>query len=182
MCTLSLATPLCYTKGTAIPCVLVIESPNAQDLDLLSSPKAVDIRLQRCVTYSSIPPSLRTHAVRKDWNSSVDFPSAATFWPGPPCENPHQRQLDGEIQLSPHLKPSCAIMHFSITYNVVMFPFEDLAFESSDRNILLSEKVEIGTLFAEGPKPKVYSAPQFTNSSSKLARFTPTGVSMDFAS
>lgn len=106
---------LCYTKGTAIPCVLFVESPDAQALDILSSPKAVDVRLQRCVTYSSIPPSQRTHAVRKEWNTSFDFPSSATFWPGPPCENPHQRQLDGEIQLSPHLKPSCAIMHFSIT-------------------------------------------------------------------
>ncbi|KZP31767.1 hypothetical protein FIBSPDRAFT_813420 [Athelia psychrophila] len=173
VCTLALATPLCYTKGTAIPCVLFVESPDAQALDILSSPKAVDVRLQRCVTYSSIPPSQRTHAVRKEWNTSFDFPSSATFWPGPPCENPHQRQLDGEIQLSPHLKPSCAIMHFSITYNVVMFPFDAVGLGSSDKSLLLTEQVDIGTLFAEGPKVKVYSTPKYADSSSKFAQFNP---------
>lgn len=54
-----------------------------------------------------------------------------------------------------------------------MFPFEAVALGSSDRTLLLTEKVDIGTLFAEGPKAKVYSTPKYADSSSKLARFNP---------
>lgn len=54
-----------------------------------------------------------------------------------------------------------------------MFPFEAVTLGSSDRTLLLTEKVDIGTLFAEGPKAKVYSTPKYADSSSKLARFNP---------
>lgn len=54
-----------------------------------------------------------------------------------------------------------------------MMPFEAVTLDSSERSTLLTEKVDIGTLFAEGPKVKVYSTPKYSDSSSKLARFNP---------
>jgi len=178
-CTLSLAKPLCYTRGTTIPCVMVIESSDEQALDLLSSPRAAVVRLQRRVTYSTEAETPRTHIAGKEYRAAVDYPGTAVFWPGPAC-NGKGRRLDGEIQLSKHLKPSSKLMHFSITYNVMVFPFEAIAFYSANKGPLLTEKVEIGTLYAQGPRPKAYSPPTYSDSSSKGSRFT-IGGSSDFA-
>jgi hypothetical protein len=41
------------------------------------------------------------------------------FWPGPACDEYNGRRLDGEIQLPKHLKPSSALMHFSITVSTI---------------------------------------------------------------
>jgi hypothetical protein len=44
------------------------------------------------------------------------------FWPGPTGDEGNCRRLDGEIQLSKHLKPSSAMMHFSITVSIFFRP------------------------------------------------------------
>lgn len=54
-----------------------------------------------------------------------------------------------------------------------MFPFDAVGLGSSDKSLLLTEQVDIGTLFAEGPKVKVYSTPKYADSSSKFAQFNP---------
>jgi len=46
------------------------------------------------------------------------------LWPGPAGDEGNCRRLDGEIQLSKHLKPSSAMMHFSITVRI-FFSFFD---------------------------------------------------------
>lgn len=173
-CTLSLAKPLCYTRGTAIPCVMIIETPDEQALDLLSSPRAVVVRLQRRVTYNASPTTVHTqaHTAGRGWQAAVDYPSTAVFWPGPAYDEGKGRRLDGEIQLSKYLKPSSALMHFSITYNVMVFPFEAIAFNSADKDPLLTEKVQIGTLYAQGPRAKAYSPPTYCDPSSKSSGFT----------
>src|ERR1700690_3913014 len=48
---LALATPLCYTIGSVIPCHLSIACPDTQALALLSTPKAIVLLLQRQVSY-----------------------------------------------------------------------------------------------------------------------------------
>jgi hypothetical protein len=62
----------------------------------------------------------------------------------------------------------------------MVFPFEAIAFYSANKGPLLTEKVEIGTLYAQGPRPKAYSPPTYSDSSSKGSRFT-IGGSSDFA-
>lgn len=51
-CTLSLAKPLCYARGTVIPCHLTITSVDMNALDLLAVPKSAPlVRLMRRVRY-----------------------------------------------------------------------------------------------------------------------------------
>ena len=96
---------------------MIIETPDEQALDLLSSPRAVVVRLQRRVTYNASPTTVHTqaHTAGRGWQAAVDYPSTAVFWPGPAYDEGKGRRLDGEIQLSKYLKPSSALMHFSIT-------------------------------------------------------------------
>jgi hypothetical protein len=101
---------------------MVIESSDEQALDLLSSPRAAVVRLQRRVTYSTEAETPRTHIAGKEYRAAVDYPGTAVFWPGPAC-NGKGRRLDGEIQLSKHLKPSSKLMHFSITVSACHTPF-----------------------------------------------------------
>jgi hypothetical protein len=114
---------LCYTRGTAIPCVMIIETPDKQALDLLSSPRAVVVRLQRLVTYSAGAATHHTHAAGIGYRAAVDYPATAVFWAGPACDEDKDRRLDGEIQLPKNLKPSSAFLHFSITVGVISFQF-----------------------------------------------------------
>jgi hypothetical protein len=102
---------------------MIIETPDEQALDLLSSPRAVVVRLQRRVTYSAGAETLThcTHAAGKEWQAAIDYPGTAVFWPGPICDQGKGRRLDGEIQLSKHLKPSSALLQFSITVSAT-FP------------------------------------------------------------
>ncbi|KAH8117977.1 hypothetical protein DFH11DRAFT_1541234 [Phellopilus nigrolimitatus] len=48
-CTLALAKPLCYTRGSAIPCVLALESADAQIAELLANAHAPAVQLCRHV-------------------------------------------------------------------------------------------------------------------------------------
>jgi len=149
---------------------MIIETADAQALDLLSSPHAVVVRLQRRVTFSPDATTHLTHAAGTGLQAAVDYPGTAVFWPGPVYDGGKGRRLDGEIQLSKNLKPSSGVMHFSITYHVIVFPFEAIAFDSADKDPLLIEKVEIGTLYAHGPRVKVYSPPTYSDPSSRGSR------------
>lgn len=107
---------------------MVIESSDEQALDLLSSPRAAVVRLQRRVACSTEAETHRTHIAGKGWRAAVDYPGTAVFWPGPTGDEGTGRRLDGEIQLSKHLKPSSALMHFSITVSACHTPFFNLCF------------------------------------------------------
>ncbi|KAF5339261.1 hypothetical protein D9758_013309 [Tetrapyrgos nigripes] len=77
------------------------------------------------------------------------------------------RVLKGEIHLQNDLKPSTAIDE----YSVVLFPpdingfqFDSSSSSSQKGDILLSQPVEITTAFALGPRPRMYSPPQYESS------------------
>lgn len=72
-CTLSLAKPLCYARGTVIPCHLTITSGDMNALDLLAVPKSAPlVRLMRHVRYrqdsSAGPDSLEPTARSSSFN------------------------------------------------------------------------------------------------------------------
>lgn len=99
---------------------MTIETPDEQALDLLSSPRAIVVRLQRCVAYTAGEASHHNSRAGVRWEEAIDYPASSVWWPKP--DGNGQRRLDGEIQLSRHLKPSSAIMHFSITVSVTLSP------------------------------------------------------------
>ncbi|KAJ6576648.1 hypothetical protein DFH09DRAFT_1361547 [Mycena vulgaris] len=172
-CKLSLATPLCYTRGTTIPCALVVECNDPEALELLTSPDAPVLRLRRNVRFHTgekaaahfgdVPNKLV-------WKEELDHSESATWWPAADraletdstdtvAISAFRRMLKGEIHLKPDLIASSSIAHFRIEYSVVLFPFDSPGYNSLDSDPLIIEPVEIASEYAIGPRPLNYSSP-----------------------
>ncbi|KAJ7455296.1 hypothetical protein B0H11DRAFT_2067547 [Mycena galericulata] len=173
-CKLSLATPLCYTRGTTIPCALVIECGDPQALDILTVPDAVVLRLRgkTAAHFGDVPTKLL-------WKEDLDHSELASWWPAADhaLENDSteaiaistfRRMLKGEIHLKPDLITSSSIIHFRIevckfsihrTDFTLLFPFDAPGYESLDTEPLIIEPVEIASEYASGPRPLTYSSP-----------------------
>lgn len=91
---------------------MVLETKDLQALDLLSSPKAVVMRLRR---------RLRTHAdTRKTvdsigWKDAIEHSQLAAWWPSTedtPDDSSCRCQINGELHLPIDLKPTSAMAHF----------------------------------------------------------------------
>ncbi|KAJ7650108.1 hypothetical protein FB45DRAFT_886947 [Roridomyces roridus] len=154
-CNLSLATPLCYTRGTTIPCAIVIESSDPHTLDLLSFPDSIALRLRRNVRFHSGEknPTHYTELAKLVWKEELDHSELASWRPAAEkvldsdaiAMYAHRRTLKGEIHLRSDLIPSAAMAHFRIEYSVVLFPFDAPDYESLDGEPLIMEPVEIAS-------------------------------------
>ncbi|TRM56673.1 hypothetical protein BD626DRAFT_587151 [Schizophyllum amplum] len=142
-CSFSIAQPLCYTRGSVIPCALILEAHDASALDLLSSPTAIVARLRRRLRYKS---DIGRALDEDGWQESTSVYETASWWPreGAP-QHTYRRCMDGEIHLKEDLKPSTSLAHWQIEYEVVLFPFDVLSFASRDAGPLLVQPVEIAT-------------------------------------
>ncbi|KIM40544.1 hypothetical protein M413DRAFT_445987 [Hebeloma cylindrosporum] len=161
-CTLSLARPLCYARGTVLPCSLTLESRESRVLDLLSNSNAIVLSLRRRVRFYN-----KTCSSRQDvaWNESVEDMGRAVWWPSTDARSDADiRHLEGEIKLAKDLRPTSEMGHFSISYAVVLCPFTATGF-SSDSAALLSEPVDIATFHAKGPRTNAYAPPAYDSSS-----------------
>ncbi|KAJ7244091.1 hypothetical protein C8J57DRAFT_1191615 [Mycena rebaudengoi] len=151
-CTLALAKPLCYTRSSSIPCALTIETASAQALDVLASPTAALVYLERHTTST-------THGTsRSDANALVC--GQAVFWAsteGAAAETSLRRQLMGEIHLRPTLQPSTDVVDFLIEYTVLVFPFQATGFKPHRYAPLLRQKVNIVARYASGPRAITYT-------------------------
>ncbi|KAF8206139.1 hypothetical protein K438DRAFT_1668921 [Mycena galopus ATCC 62051] len=173
-CHFALAKPLCYTRGSPIPCAITLSSRDTQALDLLSAPRAISVHLRR-----RLKPLLSASQRNGIFDANADLsadPSesmaAATWWPSlsgaseeialGPSRRMSRRRLDGEIQIPASLKPSCKIAHFAVEYTVELLPFKATAFTSADNKPLLKQGVEIVTMFPSNcPRPRAYAPPQY---------------------
>ncbi|KAI0634594.1 hypothetical protein C8Q77DRAFT_768334 [Trametes polyzona] len=172
-CTLALAKPLCYTRGSVIPCLLTIETTDPQALDLLSAPRTPVVRLLRRIsTQDATAGSAGAKTLaRLDYEVTVQEVTAAVWWTDshsrdPRC--PQRRVLHGEIHLSAGLKPSCRLGKFELSYSVAVYPPRAVAFApyGSAEAVLQQEPVVIGTVYAAGPRPRVHSPPGYDDASS----------------
>ncbi|KAJ6507886.1 hypothetical protein C8R47DRAFT_60617 [Mycena vitilis] len=168
-CHFSLAKPLSYTRGSPIPCVITLSSPDTQALDLLSAPRALSVYLRRRLK-PVLPASKRNGIFDANADLSADPAEnivAAAWWPSLEGCGGHSpristRRLDGEIQLPATLKPSCRIAHFAVEYTVEVLPFKAPAFVSADSEPLLRQGVEVVTMYASNcPRPRAYAPPQY---------------------
>ncbi|KAL1740289.1 hypothetical protein HDZ31DRAFT_68080 [Schizophyllum fasciatum] len=162
-CSLSLAKPLCYTRGSVIPCTIVLESHDIAALDLLSSPTAPAARLRRRLRYkSNIGRLLDDDDGDTGWQDSTTVYDLASWWPreGAP-QHAYRRCLDGEIHLKEDLRPTTAFAHWRVEYEVVLFPFDVLSFVGRERDPLVVQPVEIATTYGPGPRPRVFTAPAY---------------------
>ncbi|KAJ6520896.1 hypothetical protein DFH09DRAFT_1331546 [Mycena vulgaris] len=142
-CVLSLAKPLSFTRGSVIPCSLTYLCDDSQALNLICTPATTNVCLHRQVTFRQAPVAAE-YCVR----DTID---------------------DGVLEISPRrlihlpksLKPSSAVSHFSVSYFVVMLPFQVTGFSSQDAKPALKQEVQIATMFPKGPKPRIYSPPHY---------------------
>ncbi|KAJ3852567.1 hypothetical protein EV368DRAFT_82394 [Lentinula lateritia] len=156
-CTLSLASPLSYARGSVIPLHLAIQSDDVQTLESLFPPRAIICRLRRTLRYheenKAVDPKLR-----KD---EFEHSELATWWPlvesSRPEKETFKRTLSGEIVLSPDLMPTTFIGRFQLEYSVVLFPFDANNFQPGSNNMLVDCAVEIATNLPPGPRPRIYS-------------------------
>ncbi|KAF5391526.1 hypothetical protein D9757_002502 [Collybiopsis confluens] len=161
-CTLSLALPLTYTRGSVIPLNLTIQCRNLGALEALSSPNSIVCRLRRTVRYLSAEDlrEINTDEKRLGKFQHDHFDLASWWTPSAQLSEKEtfRRNLCGEIVLPPNLKPTTFIGRFRLEYSVVLFSFDSVGFEpSGDQNILLTHPVQIATAFAPGPLPKSYA-------------------------
>ncbi|KAG6862470.1 hypothetical protein C0995_000016 [Termitomyces sp. Mi166 len=161
-CLLSLAKPLSYTRGSTLPCFLTLQSADEDILHLFATPSAPVLKLQRCVRFLS-KTSLPVENMRGPWHETIEDIGSAVWWSSAGTDDqPSVRHLEGEIKLGKDLRPTTSIGHFSISYHVVLRPF-DVPYSTSEDRSLLSEPVEITTMHAHGPRPQAYSPPAYTS-------------------
>jgi hypothetical protein len=157
-CTLSLAKPLCYARGTVLPCFLTLESREPLVLDMLAAPTSIVLSLRRRVRFYN-----KSNSSRRDvaWNETVEDMGTATWWPSTDARSDSTtHHLEGEIRLAKDLRPTSEMGHFSISYAAILCPFTAVGY-SSDSAALLSEPVEIATMHAKGPRTNAYSPPAY---------------------
>ncbi|KAG7089397.1 hypothetical protein E1B28_011085 [Marasmius oreades] len=178
VCHLSLAKPLCYTRGSVIPLSLLLSSADSQALDLFSVRPAIDVRLRRqvhcrheLVRAEINRPIGMLGFTKKTKNQSSEDSALAVWWLSPEgCREAGDglvsRRMHGELSLPTSLKPSCEISHFRICYTVALFPFDTPGFQVSSldqTNInlepLLEQQVNIATVLPRGPRPISYAPP-----------------------
>ncbi|KAK7016287.1 hypothetical protein R3P38DRAFT_3203434 [Favolaschia claudopus] len=157
ICKLSLALPLCYTRGTSIPCAIVIECEDPQALELLTAPEAIVLRMRRSVRFHTGEKAAAHFGdipTKLVWKEELDHSELASWWPAADraletdstetiAVNPFQRMLRGEIHLRPDLTTSSAIEYFRIEYSVVLFPFDAPGFESLDSDPLVIQPLSV---------------------------------------
>lgn len=157
-CILSLAKPLSYTRGSVIPLHLTLEGSDKNSLDAFSMPSSIVVNLRRRVRYYHANSSARQHVA---WNDADEDLGTAIWWPSHDGRSDHfTRHMEGEIRLAKDLRPTSAMGHYSLSYSVVLCPF-DIPNFSSDSAPLLAEPVDIVTLHGKGPRPVAYSPPAY---------------------
>lgn len=157
-CSLSLANPLCYTRGYTIPCFLKLSSRDSQALDWVANPSSIQVGLRRTVKYYIAATFGRTDVAWKEYSKDICF---ATWRPSRTLQgDTNTFYLEGEIRLPKDLKPSSKMGRFSISYSVDLYPFDLTGFQGSeDVDFLLSEPVEIVTMRAKASQHALYCPP-----------------------
>jgi hypothetical protein len=93
---------------------MVIETDDLQALDLLSSPKAIVVRLRCCVKHhADAEKPIDSYA----WKDSTDHSQLAAWWAsseGATDKSRPTRHINGELHLPIDLKPTSAMAHFRI--------------------------------------------------------------------
>jgi len=97
-----------------------LESPDEQALDLLSSPKAIVLRLRRRIRSHWNPEKTLESSA---WKDAIDHSQLATWWPSTEAPDIRGvRYINGELHLKPDANPSSAMAHFRIEVKQI-FPF-----------------------------------------------------------
>lgn len=177
-CTLALALPLSYTRGSVIPCILTLESTDAQALDLLSNPNNPIVHLRRKLNSRVGMDNVGTTIPDGTRDSHLPL-SKACWWPpeersdvpeGEVKATLHKRTLNGEIKVPSEVKPSFTFGKFTLKYFVEIHPFEAAGFVPATESRLFRTEVEVTTEYARGPRPRAYLPPCYDESGARSTK------------
>ncbi|KAF8884615.1 hypothetical protein BD779DRAFT_1442937 [Infundibulicybe gibba] len=161
-CTLSLARPLCYTRGAIIPCHLTVRATLPQDLDLLVKPDTIVAHLRRRVRFhQDTAGTMKRHSITPLTVGDVQDLTFGVWWPrheGLSSQETYQREMHGEIHLPGDLQPSCDFPSLSIEYYIVILPFDSPYFLAERSQVVISQPIRIATVHAPGPTPEPISS------------------------
>ncbi|KIY66486.1 hypothetical protein CYLTODRAFT_377683 [Cylindrobasidium torrendii FP15055 ss-10] len=182
-CTLWLARPLSYTRGSVIPCMLSISSSNHDVLSRLN-PALISLRLRQTLTvypsniqnsvYQQRPAmdtvvdvrkeavsmgSARYHETQGRWKDTAQDVGTAVWWPVHREPDDDRMHFEGEVKLHPQLRPTSQMGNYRIRYSVVLMPIEHpkFTYKGDLREPLLEVGVDIVTMYAPGPRPRAYA-------------------------
>jgi len=165
--TFALATPLCYTRGSVIPCHLTVRCDDKQALDLFSSEGAAVVRMRRKVDFrwprsvagvnesggtlpsaeERIPLSIAVWKLAQE-GFTEDVPGS-------------QRELYGELNLPRYLVPSFKFGDFQVKHVVDIHPFDVTGFVPDSGDRLFRTEIAIASAFADGLRPRAYLPPGY---------------------
>ncbi|EMD36827.1 hypothetical protein CERSUDRAFT_83847 [Gelatoporia subvermispora B] len=169
-CTLSLAQPLCYTRGSVIPCLMDLQTDDLQALHILADSRAPVVRLLRQVSMGVSTASSMSGKVSAGvaFQPAIQDTRQAVWWPSSRNSRSNVRRLEGEILLNPALKPSCRMGEFELSYSVGVYPLKAVAFTAQDASdhLLQSVPVTIATAYPPGPRARIHSPPDYDDFSS----------------
>ncbi|PPQ94799.1 hypothetical protein CVT25_007436 [Psilocybe cyanescens] len=116
---LYLAKPLCYTRGTVIPCYLMISSHDSRSLEILADPQLQYVRLTRRIRYFDEPAKcVEQYLQGKEPTTleEVEEAELAAWWVPPKdvLQEPYLKRLEGEIHLAKELTPSSNFLPLSV--------------------------------------------------------------------
>jgi len=162
-CTLLIAQPLSFARGSPIPLFLTITSEDEQALDLLAAPGAMKLYLLRSrvlgadATEETVS---RSDHVLRERVGIASFWSSSDSGSAPPKG---YRKMQGELHINSALKSSFVFPGFSLRYNLAMFPPQAPGFscKAASDEPLLTEAVNIASSEAVGIAARSYAPPGY---------------------
>ncbi|KAF5329050.1 hypothetical protein D9611_013871 [Ephemerocybe angulata] len=180
-CTIYIANPTTYTRGTVIPCYLVCRSDtlNPADVDQCNTLEA--FMTQQCISLylcrfvesrhanqmaasSTVLNGFRTHSGEEERERRKKIGTTAVWWRprGLGAQNnvveAGTSLLEGELHLDPGLFPSCEVPFLSVSYVVSAYlsDSQDLAVECLSR-----PEINLPSPPATPTRPKRFSPPSY---------------------
>jgi len=161
--TFALATPLCYTRGSVVPCHLAVQCDDKQALDLFSSEGAPVVRLRKKVKFR-IPVGSESGGHLPGAEDRI--PISIAVWKLAQERfsggvSGSQRGLYGELDLPGYLVPSFKFGDFGVKYVVDIHPFDVTGFVPLSDNRLFRTETAVASAFADGLRPRAYVPPGY---------------------
>ncbi|OBZ62661.1 hypothetical protein A0H81_15025 [Grifola frondosa] len=163
-CTVAISKPLTYATGAPLPLFLTLTGTDAQALDLLSTPSAVNLHLIRSRAVGT--QAAQDEATARSDSVFRESVGSAFWWPSEEgAPEALRRTLQGELDVKKGLKPSFVFPKFSLRYMLVLLPFQAPGFSSasSASEPLLTEKIMITSVNAPGVVPRSYAPPGYVH-------------------
>ncbi|KAH7909498.1 hypothetical protein BJ138DRAFT_1155089 [Hygrophoropsis aurantiaca] len=164
-CTLAIAKPLSYCRGSPMPLMISMSGKDEHALDLLAAPSSIRVLLVKTVTVGSNTP--REGAERRDAGDSFrEIVAQGVFWPirnAVSGSRRTRRVLQGEVDVKRFLHPSFSFPNIAVTYSLELLPFEATGFVASPHlsNVLAGQQIEITSVPARGIVARSHAPPEY---------------------